>query len=112
MSYGVSHHVHPLAREAQGTLSRDSQRQDDYVVPKLRQAVTSEELQPIIDEEHLKAFGITREERQLKRKLATADDEQDWDKYYVRISERLQLISSTSAKLNCGCVAKRFTGCV
>ena len=43
--------------------------------------ITSEELQTIIDEEHLRAFGITREARQLKQKLATADDEQDWDKY-------------------------------
>ena len=45
--------------------------------------ITSEELQTIIDEEHIKAFGITREERQLKQKLATTDDEQDWDKYDV-----------------------------
>lgn len=45
--------------------------------------ITSEELQTIIDDEHLKAFGITREARQLKQKLATADDEQDWDKYDV-----------------------------
>ena len=42
---------------------------------------TTEELQAIIDEEHIKAFGITREERQLRQKLATEDDEQDWDKY-------------------------------
>ena len=41
---------------------------------------TTEELQAIIDEEHLTAFGITREERQLKQKLAPDDDEQDWDK--------------------------------
>ena len=45
--------------------------------------VTTEELQAIIDEEHIKAFGITREERQLKQKLATEDDEQHWDKYDV-----------------------------
>ena len=44
---------------------------------------TTEELQAIIDEEHLKAFGITREERQLKQKLTTTDVEQDWDKYDV-----------------------------
>jgi len=44
---------------------------------------TTEELQTIIDEEHLRAFGITREERHLKQKLATEDDEQDWDKYDV-----------------------------
>jgi len=44
---------------------------------------TTEELQAIIDEEHIKAFGITREERQLKQKLTTTDDEQDWDKYDV-----------------------------
>ena len=44
---------------------------------------TTEELQTIIDEEHLTAFGITREERQLKQKLANEDDEQDWDKYDV-----------------------------
>ena len=43
--------------------------------------VTTEELQVIIDDEHLKAFGITREERHLKQKLTTTDDEQDWDKY-------------------------------
>jgi hypothetical protein len=43
--------------------------------------ITSEELQTIIDEEHIKAFGITREERQLKQKLAAEDVEQDWDKY-------------------------------
>ena len=46
--------------------------------------VTTEELQVIIDEEHLTAFGITREERQLKQNLPKADDEQDWDKYDVR----------------------------
>ena len=45
--------------------------------------VTTEELQVIIDEEHIKAFSITREERQLKQKLATENDEQDWDKYDV-----------------------------
>ena len=45
--------------------------------------VTTEELQAIIDDEHLKAFGITREERQLKQKLATEDDEQNCDKYDV-----------------------------
>jgi len=45
--------------------------------------ITSEELQTIIDEEHIKAFGITREERQLKQKLTTTDGEQDWDKYDV-----------------------------
>ena len=45
--------------------------------------VTTEELQALIDDEHLKAFGITREERQLKQKLATEDDEQNWDKYDV-----------------------------
>ena len=45
--------------------------------------VTTEELQAIIDEEHLTAFGITREERQLRQKLANEDDEQDWDRYDV-----------------------------
>ena len=30
--------------------------------------VTTEELQAIIDEEHIKAFGITRQERQLRQK--------------------------------------------
>ena len=45
--------------------------------------ITTEELQAIIDEEHIKAFGITREERQLKQKLAAEDVEQDWDKYDV-----------------------------
>ena len=44
---------------------------------------TTEELQAIIDEEHIKAFGITPEARQLKQKLAKTDDEQDWDKYDV-----------------------------
>ena len=44
---------------------------------------TTEELQTIIDEEHITAFGITREERQLKQKLAAEDVEQDWDKYDV-----------------------------
>ena len=44
--------------------------------------ITTEELQAIIDEEHITAFGITREARQLKQTLAT-DDEQDWDKYDV-----------------------------
>ena len=39
---------------------------------------TTEELQAIIDEEHITAFGITREERQLKQKLAKTDDEQDY----------------------------------
>ena len=42
---------------------------------------TTEDLQAIIDEEHIKAFGITREERQLKQKLAAEDVEPDWDKY-------------------------------
>ena len=50
---------------------------------KVLSRVTTEELQAIIDDEHLKAFGITREERQLKQKLAPDDDEQDWDKYDV-----------------------------
>ncbi|MFL2537736.1 MAG: hypothetical protein ACJ0RQ_16205 [Candidatus Azotimanducaceae bacterium] len=45
--------------------------------------VMTEELQAIIDDEHLKAFGITREQRQLKQKLAKTDDGQDWDKYDV-----------------------------
>ena len=45
--------------------------------------VTTEELQAIIDEEHITAFGITREERQLKQKLAAVDDEQDWGRYDV-----------------------------
>ena len=45
--------------------------------------VTTEELQAIIDGEHFKAFGITREERQLKQTLTTTDGEQDWDKYDV-----------------------------
>ena len=49
---------------------------------------TTEELQAIIDAEHIKAFGITREERQLKRKLARTDDEQDWDKYDVLARKR------------------------
>ena len=44
---------------------------------------TTEEMQAIIDEEHITAFGITREERQLKQKLTTTDDEQDWGKYDV-----------------------------
>jgi len=44
---------------------------------------TTEELQAMIDDEHIKAFGITREERQLKQKLAKTDVEQDWDKYDV-----------------------------
>ena len=43
----------------------------------------TEELQAIIDEEHLKAFGSTREERQSKQKLSSKGDEQDWDKYDV-----------------------------
>ena len=34
----------------------------------------TEELQAIIDEEHITAFGITREERQLQQKLAKTDD--------------------------------------
>ena len=45
--------------------------------------ITTEGLQAIIEEEHLKAFGITREERQLKQTLAPEDVEQDWDKYDV-----------------------------
>ena len=45
--------------------------------------VTTEELQVIIDEEHITAFGITREGRQLKQKLAAEDVDQDWDKYDV-----------------------------
>jgi hypothetical protein len=45
--------------------------------------VTTEELQTIIDDEHIKAFGVTREERQLKQKLAKTDHEQDWGKYDV-----------------------------
>ena len=45
--------------------------------------VTTEELQTIIDDEHIKAFGITRQERQLKQKLAPEDVEQNWDKYDV-----------------------------
>ena len=44
---------------------------------KILSNATTEELQSIIDDEHIKAFGITREQRQLKQKLATEDDEQD-----------------------------------
>ena len=44
---------------------------------------TTEELQAIIDEEHITAFGVTREAIQLKQKLAKTDDEQDRDKYDV-----------------------------
>ena len=50
---------------------------------KILSNVTPEELQAIIDEEHITAFGITREERQLKQNLTTTDDEQDWEKYDV-----------------------------
>ena len=45
--------------------------------------VANEKLQAITDEEQITAFGITREERQLKQKLAKTDEEQDWDKYDV-----------------------------
>jgi len=45
--------------------------------------VTTEELQAITDEEQIAAFSITLEERPLKQKLATANDEQDWNKYNV-----------------------------
>ena len=45
--------------------------------------VTSEDLQANIGEEHITAFGIPREERRLKQKLAKTDVEQDWDKYDV-----------------------------
>ena len=45
--------------------------------------VTSEDLQANIDEEHISAFGIPREERRLKQKRAKTGVEQDWDKYDV-----------------------------
>ena len=45
--------------------------------------VTSEDLQANIDEEHITAFGIPREERRLKQKRAETDVEQDWDQYDV-----------------------------
>jgi hypothetical protein len=45
--------------------------------------VTSEDLQANIDEEHITAFGIPREERRLKQKRAKTDVEQDWDQYDV-----------------------------
>ena len=45
--------------------------------------LTSEDLQANIDEEHITAFGIAREERRLKQKRAKTDVEQDWDKYDV-----------------------------
>ena len=45
--------------------------------------VTSEDLQANIDEEHITAFGIAREERRLKQKRAKTDVEQDWDQYDV-----------------------------
>ena len=45
--------------------------------------LTSEDLQANIDEEHITAFGIPREECRLKQKLAKTDVEQDWDKYDV-----------------------------
>ena len=50
---------------------------------KVLSKVTTEELQAITDDEQITAFSITLEERQLKQKLATANDEQDWDKYDV-----------------------------
>ena len=45
--------------------------------------LTSEDLQANIDEEHITAFGIPREERRLKQKRAETDVEQDWDQYDV-----------------------------
>ena len=45
--------------------------------------LTSEDLQANIDEEHITAFGIAREERRLKQKRAKTDVEQDWDQYDV-----------------------------
>ena len=45
--------------------------------------LTSEDLQANIDEEHITAFGIAREERRLKQKRAETDVEQDWDQYDV-----------------------------
>ena len=50
---------------------------------KVLRNVTSEDLQANIVEEHITAFGIPREERRLKQKLAKTDVEQDWDKYDV-----------------------------
>jgi hypothetical protein len=37
----------------------------------------TEELQAIIDEVHIKAFGITREERQVQQKLPEEPQQQD-----------------------------------
>ena len=45
--------------------------------------IATDKLKAITDEEQITAFGITLEERQLKQKLATANDEQDRDKYNV-----------------------------
>ncbi len=50
---------------------------------KLLSNFTAAAWQAIIAEELLNANGIMREEHQLKQKLATTDDEQDWDKYDV-----------------------------
>ena len=45
--------------------------------------ITSSPLDITNDDEHIKVFVVTREQCQLKQKLAKTDEEQDWDKYDV-----------------------------
>ena len=47
----------------------------------LMQMMTKEALQAVIDDEHMKAFGMTLEERRIKKKLDQGSVEIDWESY-------------------------------
>ena len=47
----------------------------------LMKMITKEALQAVIDDEHMKAFGMTLGERRIKKKLDQGSVEIDWESY-------------------------------
>ena len=54
----------------------------------LMKMIDSKVLQNIINEEHFKAFGMTREERKINRQLEGDDVDVDWSRYELPPSAR------------------------
>ena len=47
----------------------------------LMKMITKEALQSVIDDEHMKAFGMTLEERRIQKKLQNDPAAVDWESY-------------------------------
>ena len=50
--------------------------------------ISKQELQKIIDEEHMTAFGMTRSERRERLKFQSKGAEVDWDIYDIPTIQR------------------------